>query len=205
MPVIARRQTRARIIRHARRPRPDVRHGRQVIGGRVRRRQSPEHLGVPSAHLGQPLPAHAPAVIRAGHDVFPARLVAAVAVVVAGEKIARIVKSQFLRIAQTNGDDLQRRAVGIAAKHRAAVRQRLHCQPRPVVDDFAPKIRGGAAISDGEINSPVRPPDQPVQIVAAEGDVNAEAVEEIYDLGFTIGEVRVDRNRIGGGQAARHS
>ncbi len=75
-----------------------------------------------------------------------------IAVVIAGEKIAELVKGEFLRIAQPNGDDLQFRSIGMTTKHRAGIGQRLQGEAGPVIDDPVPEIRGGAAVGDGEIN-----------------------------------------------------
>src|SRR5690606_39436247 len=53
---------------------------------------------VPRAELRQKLPAEPPAVVGALHHMRPARLVTAVGVVVAGEKIAHLVRSEELRV-----------------------------------------------------------------------------------------------------------
>lgn len=126
-----RRQAGAGIVGQTRRAVADVRQRRQQIRGGVRVFEMPEPLGIPRPHLRQPLPADAPAEVRAFHDVMPARLVAAVAVVVGGEEIAKFVEGQLLRIAQTARDDFQFRAVGIAAKDTAAVGEQFRRETGP--------------------------------------------------------------------------
>ena len=115
------RQSGAGIKRDARGAVRDVRDGREDRGVRLRNVEVPHALAVPCAELGQELPADAPAVVRALDDVNPPRLVAAVAVIVAGEKIAHVVEGERLRIAQALGEEFQAAAVGPDAIDRAAV------------------------------------------------------------------------------------
>ena len=115
------RQSGAGIKRDARGAVRDVRDGREDGGVRLRNVEVPHALAVPCAELGQELPADAPAVVRALDDVNPPRLVAAVAVVVACEKIAHVVECERLRIAQALGEEFQAAAVGPDAIDRAAI------------------------------------------------------------------------------------
>ena len=148
----------------------DVRQRRHDVGRLVRGGQVPELLGVERAAVAQVaavLVADAPAAVAALDDVHQPAPVAGVAVVVHGEEVAVLVEGQFLRVAQAGGDDLQVRAVRVAAQHRAAVR---------VEQMFA--LLGGhveAAVADAEVELAVRPHAQAVQVVAEEGDVDAEA------------------------------
>src|SRR5438477_220411 len=89
----------------------------------------------PDAALASTLPAIAPAVIRAFDDVFPARLVAVITVVIASEKIAELVEREFLWIAQADGDDFQFGSIGLGAKHRAGIGQRIYREAGPMIHD----------------------------------------------------------------------
>src|SRR4051812_20473746 len=66
--------------------------------------------------------AHTPAVISSFDDVYPARLVAAIRVVVTSEEVAVIIEDQILRVAQAVGENLEVGAIFIAAKNAAALR-----------------------------------------------------------------------------------
>ncbi len=106
------------------------------------------------------LVADPPAAVAPFDQVDPARLVAAVGVVVAGEQVAELVERQLLRVAETRGEDLQLGAVGVAAEHRAGVghRQLAAVDGRHVE----------AAVADAEVEPPVGPEPQAVQVVAQE-------------------------------------
>src|ERR1043166_2527083 len=156
MLVVARGQAGSGVISHASGPGGDVRDRWQVKGGGVRGSHAPEHFRIPSAHLWQPLPAHAPTVVRTLYDVLPTGLIAAVAVVVAGEQITELVEGELLWIAEADGDDFQLRAVRLAAKDCAGIGERLHGESGPVIANFVPEIGRRAAVSNGEGDSAVR-------------------------------------------------
>ena len=113
---------------------------------------------------------HPPAAVAAFDELDEARLVAAVRVVVAGEKIAVFIKRQFLRIAHADGENLEVRAVGIAAHDGAGVAR------FPLFAFLALHVH--AAITDGEIHLSIRPEAQPVHVVAAKCELHAEAREQ---------------------------
>ena len=100
----------------------------------------------------------------------PARLVAAVGVVVAGEEIAERVEAEGLRIAQADGDELGVGAIEVAAEDGAAV---------GTVEERA-FLGGGvrAAVGDRPIDLAVGPELHAVHVVPAIGDVDREAVQQ---------------------------
>ena len=110
---------------------------------------------------------HVPTAFAAVDDVDQPRVVAFVAVVVVGEQIAVLVEGEFLRIAQAAMDDFELGTVLIAAEHRSGTR----------ADERLAFLAGHveAAISDAEIEFAVRTENQPVEVVAEEGDVHPEA------------------------------
>src|SRR5690606_16099368 len=116
-------------------------------------------------------------------DIDPAGLVAAVAVVVAGEEVAVVVERQFLRIAQTGGEFFQVRAIQVAAEHGAALRIRK--VPVPLADVVA-------AVADAEIELAVGADDQPMHVVAAEGIADAIAFAQYAALVAPTVAVAVD-------------
>lgn len=107
-------------------------------------------------------------------DVDPPRRVTAVAVVVAGEKVAVLVKGQLLRVAQAGVDDLQLAAVGVAAEDRAAV----DAVNLPAVDGL---LDVEPAVAHAEIELAVGTEDQAVQVVTYVGV--AHAVPVVQHLG----------------------
>ncbi len=111
------------------------------------------------------LVADPPAAVAPLDHVDPARPVAAVGVIVAGEQVAELVERQLLRVAEPRGEDLELGAVGVAAEDRAGVGdgqlaavEGRHVEP---------------AVADAEIEPPVGPEPQAVQVVAQEADVDA--------------------------------
>src|SRR5688572_23264584 len=102
----------------------------------------PEPLAVPRTHLRlvgarlQPLPTDAPAEVRALHHVMPARLVAAIAVVVGREKVAVVVEGEFLRVAQTPRNHLELAAIRVRAKDAAGISEQLGRKPRDGILDL---------------------------------------------------------------------
>ena len=76
-----------------------------------------------SARVGtfHELIADAPAAIAAFHDINPARLIAAVGVVVAGEQVAVLIENQVLRIAQAESEHFEFGAVRVATEDTARV------------------------------------------------------------------------------------
>ena len=76
-----------------------------------------------------------------------------------------------MRIAQAAGEHLQFAAIRIAAKHRAGV----------WVVEQLPLARGDAkaTVTAAEVNPSIRPKLQPVNVMAADADVNAEACGQL--------------------------
>src|SRR5690606_20841396 len=111
-----------------------------------------------------------PAGIAAFDDMDEALEVAVVAVVVAGEQVAVFVEGEFLRVAQTVGDEFEFGAVGIAAEDRAFIEQ----------FDVGAVAGGGVggAIADGEIQFAVGAEDEAVQIVAGITKTDTEAADQ---------------------------
>src|SRR5690606_34500010 len=112
-----------------------------------------------------------------------AGLVAAVAVVVAGEEVAIVVECQLLRIAQATGKLLQVRAIEVAAENGATFRIRI--VPVPLTDVVAP-------VANAEIELAVGTDDQPVHVVAAEGIANAVSLAQDVALVTAAVAVAVD-------------
>jgi hypothetical protein len=66
--------------------------------------------------------AHTPAAVPAFNQINPARLIAAVGVVIAREKTAVLIEDEVLRIAKAESENLEFRTIRVAAKHAAGVR-----------------------------------------------------------------------------------
>jgi hypothetical protein len=110
---------------------------------------------------------------------MPARLVAAVAVVIGGEEVAEFVEGQLLWIAQSPGNHLEFGSVRIRAEDAAGIGQQLGREPGDGILDLREQIRVRAAVGNGPIQLAVRSQDQPVHVMSAEGDVDAEASEKV--------------------------
>jgi len=100
-------------------------------------------------------------------DCTAARLLSAAGITQHTQRIAVIVEGQFLRIAQADVNDFHVAAIGIATQNCAAIGEVkllsflvLHVQ---------------ATIADAEIELAIGAHAQTVQVVANEGNVNAEA------------------------------
>ena len=171
-------QAHAGIIGETRRTVADVRDGRYAMSCLAVRET--HALVQPRAAAGGPrcaleeLPADAPAGVAAFHGVYPARGIAAVGIVVAGEKIPVRVKGQFLRIAQADVVQLKLGAVWFAAVNGAGLR-RVQLAPVECGD-------GSRAVADAEINAAIRPLTQPVQIMPKKTDAHTEAAGEAFLL-----------------------
>ena len=81
-----------------------------------------------------------------------------------------MIEGQLLRIAQAGGEELHLRAVGVAAKHRAAVR---HVERRAAFDRHI-----GRPIADGEIEFSIRSKDEAVHVVAEKSGTEAEPLAQ---------------------------
>ena len=114
---------------------------------------------------------HVPARLAAFHDVDDARAVAAVGVVVAGEEVAPLVEGQFLRIPQRMREDLQARAVRLAAEDGTR-EDALEVLPLLVGDVVA-------AVADRPVDAAVGPGGQAVHVVPAQRGAHAEAGEHL--------------------------
>ena len=188
MPVVARRHAGAGIVGKARRTVADVGHRRDDVRRGVALACVPEAFGIPRAHLGQPLPADGPSVVRPLQHQCPAGLVTAVAVVVTSPKIALVVEAQLLRIAQALGEKFEVRPIRLAAKHGAAVGQLNHAS-------LAIGHRG-PAIRDREVDAAVGSLGQAVEIVSAKRHVDSKTMQQPVPRGR-----RRRSFRIGGGES----
>jgi hypothetical protein len=61
------------------------------------------------------LETHSPAAVATFHQMHEAAFIARVRIVVAGEEIAEFVEGKLLRIPHAGGENLELRAIGIAA------------------------------------------------------------------------------------------
>ena len=171
-------ETNSGIIGEAGRAIADVGDRRNAMGGLAVRET--HALVQPRAAAGGPrcalkeLPADAPAGVAAFHGVHPARGIATVGIVVAGEKIPVRVKGQFLRIAQADVVQLELGAVWFTAVNGAGLR-RVQLAPVECGD-------GSRAVADAEINAAIRPLTQPVQIMPKKTDAHTEAAGEAFLL-----------------------
>ena len=114
---------------------------------------------------------HVPARLAALHDVDDACAVSAVGVVVAGEEVAPLVEGQFLRIPQRMREDLQARAVRLAAEDGTR-EDALEVLPLLVGDVVA-------AVADRPVDAAVGPGGQAVHVVTAQRGAHAEAGEHL--------------------------
>src|SRR5687767_12754213 len=94
-------------------------------------------------------------------------LVALIRVIVAGEQIAVLGEQKTLGIAQTNRKNFQPGAIGIAAKHRAHIRNGDHAALLC--------FHVSAAITAAKIELSVRAKDETVEIVARVIETHAVA------------------------------
>ena len=179
---VIRGQTRAGIMRDAARAIGQEHDGRDDPVWRLRFARLPEVLGHPRITLfshRMMLPAHAPAVVAAWHEIMPALAVAHVAVVVAGEKIAVIIEGEFLWIAEAVAENFELGTVALAAKHRTFIGQRegfvfLRHDMR-------------AAVAEGKVEPSIRREREAMEIVAGEGKTHAvAAAHDFAFLGFTV-------------------
>src|SRR6185503_9361791 len=97
----------------------DVCNRRKDRRVRFRDIKVPPALGIPSTELRHELMPDPPSVVGAFDDMNPARLVAAIGVVVASKEIADVVERKMLRIAQTRRIEFESAAVRPAAKNGA--------------------------------------------------------------------------------------
>jgi hypothetical protein len=94
-------------------------------------------------------------------------IVGAGRVVVGGKQIAGVVEGQFLRIAQAEAEQFEIPAVGFASQHTAAVGD---------FDDDAFAIGDvEAAVAEAHVDPAVGPEGEPVEVMAGDADVHAEA------------------------------
>ncbi len=170
-----------------------MRHGGHQVGRGVAFPRVPQPFGIPRPHLRQPLPANGPAVVRPFEHQRPARLVAAVTVVVTRPQVAKLVEGQFLRIAQAPGEDFEAGAVGFAPEDRTRM---------PDVGERGARVTWGGehigpAVRYREVETSVRPLDEPVQIMSAKRHMHAEARQQIRlnDAGRQSGGIRAPRLR----------
>ena len=130
----------------------------------------PQALVVPrpaQVGLGDPLVRLPPAGVHAFDHVHEARLVAAVGVVVDGPQLAVLVEHELLRIAQAGREDLEVRAVEVAAQHRSV---ELVAQPRTV------RLRHAeTTVAAGEIELAIGADAQAVQVMSDEREADAVA------------------------------
>src|SRR5262245_35154940 len=115
------------------------------------------------------LPPDLPPVLAPFYHVQPPRLVSAIAVVITRPKIPILVERQVLRISQARRKQFQLAPIRITAKHCTGVRIRNLASALVYVQ---------TAVRDAEIELPVRAKLQPMQIVSAERNMNAETAGE---------------------------
>jgi len=167
----------------------DLLDGRQGIGGAALVFRLPDRLGHPRVHrdflvagmsvnrsaeleliaeIHQDLMPVVPARVAALDEIDEAARVPGVGVVVAGEKVAKFVKGELLRIAQARVDLFEIRSVGITAENAAGV-------GTIVVAAFL-RREMIAAVADGPVEFSIRPPHEPVHVVARDAHAHAEAI-----------------------------
>ena len=165
----------------ARRPRAHEAGGGKDVGGGL-----PDLLGHPGAPageagrriagrgrgpgLGRELEPGAPAEVGPLDHVQEAGGVAHVHVVLAGDEVAGGVERQLLRVAQAKREDLEVRAVEVAAEHGAHVGI---LEPLALVRHDVE-----AAVAHREVQLAVGPEGQPVQVVTDELEADAEPRED---------------------------
>ena len=94
-------------------------------------------------------------------------MISLVAIVVGGEQIAELVKRQFLRIPQPTTDNFQFASVGKTPKHGT--------NARPMQSLAFLRREMKSAITDREIEFPIRAPAETVQVVSKKPGVHTEA------------------------------
>jgi hypothetical protein len=165
-------QAGAGIIREAGGAVAEIRDGRDDVGGLAFELRIPEFLGVPRAASGRlhVLVTDVPTAVAALNEVHPAGAIAAVGIVVAGEKISEVIEGEFLRIAQAAREHFEICAVGFAAEDCAFVG----------IEENAALFVGHveAAIADGKVEATVGAHDEAVHVVAEERNVHAVAGAE---------------------------
>ncbi len=156
----------------------DIRDRRNDVGRLLRMPGFPQTLAVEGAAVGKVLVGHPPAAVAALEHIHPPGPIATVGIVVSRKKISVIVERQFLRIAQACGKNLQIRAIEFTAEHGP----RFHVDQSPVPDGDV-----GPPIADAEIQPPVGPDGQTMQIVSTKCDADAEArMENRFAVGSVI-------------------
>ena len=177
--LVALRQRRAAREQEAAGPGADLADRRHDPRRLTRVRKVPQLLREPrAAHCRRchrhRLIRHVPAAVAVFDHVHEARVVALVAVVVVGEQVAVLVEGEFLGVAQAAHHDFEIGAVRIAAEDAAGALafERLAFLRRDVE----------AAVADGEVEFAVWAEDEPVEVVAVEGAVHAEAFEQLLAL-----------------------
>ena len=104
-----------------------------------------------------------------------AGLVGAGGVVVHGEEVAERIEGEALRVAQADAEDFELGAVRLAAEDRAGVGR----DAAEVFRAEAGVLHAGpqleAAVAEAEVEAAVGPEDEAVEVVAGDGDVDAEA------------------------------
>lgn len=150
--------------------------GGLAAGGQdVARAAAPEALGDPRAEVLHVLVADAPTVVAALDEVEQTALVRAGGVVVHGEEIAERVEGEALRVAQADAEDFQLGAVGLAAEDRAGVGRNAAEVFRAEAGVFHAGPQLEAAVAEAEVEAAVGAEGEAVEVVASDGDVDAEA------------------------------
>ena len=106
--------------------------------------------------------------------MHPPGFVASIRVVVSGEQISVFVESQLLRVPQPRGEKFKVTAIGVAAQYGAAFRS----------GDLLPFLRDNieASIANAEIELPVRPEPQPMEVMAIEAEAHRVTVLQTLAL-----------------------
>ena len=96
-----------------------------------------------------------------------------------GEQVPVLIERQLLRVSQAGGEHFEFRSVGIAAEHGS-----------PIGIDEPLALLGHdveTAIADAEIQPPVGPERQAVQVVPAERDADAESRQQrLTEIGLAV-------------------
>ena len=120
----------------------------------------------------QSLIVHFPTHVATVRQIFNARLVTAVGIIVNGEKIAKVIERKFLRIAQPVKYNLKIGAIKFAAKYGSACGILQHCSflGANVV----------TAITNAPIQATVHSKNKTVHVVAAQTCLHAKASEHFF-------------------------
>src|SRR5204863_7604826 len=122
------------------------------------------------------LKSDAPAAIAAFNQVHPARWIAAIGIIVAGEEIAVLIERKLLWVAQAVGENFEIGAIWIAAIHGARL---------GILNTALLRFNTCAAVANAKIQLPVRAKAQAMQVVPNKADTHSVTVVQRF---FRIGD-----------------